>query len=212
VGVGAAIIFSGSHQPLTPDGLEAIQSVDEYQTTLKQADAIWKDRMIKVDRGEKLTADDLQQLKKAEVLYERLGYFEPKTTGIGFAIGRIDVCFGEIGKAEDEFKQTIFNSKLDDNKKQGPAEESLVGETHYFLAECYEEQNVWPSALDESNQAIVINPDRPNYFYVRARAEVQLKQVPEADADLKKALDMDPTNEPAMTLYEMIHDPTRKQG
>ena len=40
---------------------------------------------------------------------------------------------------------------------------------------------------------------------------MQLKQIAKADADLKTALEMDPTSAPAILLYKMIHDPTRSQ-
>ena len=168
VGLAAAIMFSNTHADTTSSGIHIIRTPDEYQTVLNEADGLFKDRMIKVDKAEPLTSDDLNKLKQAQTLYEELNVFKPIKMGPVFALGRIDLTLGEISTAEDRFRQAILNAQLEDNKALGPSIKALTGESYYFLAQCLEQQNDWKGALEQINQGIAINKDSPNYYYVRA--------------------------------------------
>jgi len=201
-----AIAISGLHESLSPNGLHIIRSPEEYNDTLKKADGLSKDRLIMVDKGERLSDDDMNKLKEAGKLYDELNIFEPEKMGPYFASGRIHLLEGEVSTAEDKFIQAINNAPLERNAVTFQAVRSLTGESHFFLAQCLEVESDWPHAYSEVNQAISINPGFANYYYVRARAEVQLKKVKWAKTDLEAALRMEPHFEPARGLLQFINE------
>jgi tetratricopeptide (TPR) repeat protein len=209
--LAVVLYLSGMHQATSPEGLPVIGSAEEYQDKLGQADELWKPTMIKLDKDQKLTQDDLTKLSKAKDLYIQLNHFEPTKMGPVFAMGRIELVFNRPDEAEVDFKQAIDNSDLQVNQALGTPVHLLAAESHYFLAQCYELKFQWNDAVAESSKAISMNPDSPPYYFVRGKAEMQLNQLAKADADIKKCLEEDPTLQGAQLIYTMIHDPTRKR-
>src|SRR5580704_17839481 len=107
------------HQASGPEGLPVIESNEEYQDVLGQADDLWKPPMIKMDKGQKLTSDDMKNSAKAKGLYEELNHFMPTKMGPLFALGRIELVSGQTDDAERDFKQAIDDSRLQLNVALG---------------------------------------------------------------------------------------------
>lgn len=203
-----AIALSGIHQATAPSGLHIIRSGDEYNEVLKKAFALSNGPLVKVDRGEILSNDEMTKLRQAAVMYDELNLFHPEMMATYVASGRIHLLMGEESVAESDFKQAINNAPMQTNAATFTQVRALLDQAHEFLAQCLFQDKDWQGCYDESNEAIAINPGAPNNYVVRARAEIQLQNIMGAKADLTSVLKMDPHNVPARDLLWFLNQPS----
>ncbi len=204
VAFAAVIVISGLYQDNGPGGEHIINNPQEYLDVLREAGGLSVDPMSRYERSEKLSAEDVIKLRKAATLYDELERFKPKEMGPYVIGGRVHLALGEFSVAELQFKQAIDDVPVQDNTTSTVVVHSLAADAHAYLAECYEEENKWKEALSEVQKAIALNANQPDYFYDRARAEIQLKQLRAAESDLKHVLTVDPLHARAASLLRFL--------
>jgi tetratricopeptide (TPR) repeat protein len=203
VGLGAALIISGLAGNTGPNGLPLIKSGDEYNSTLEKANAILKEEIGKSDQGQPLTDADKAKLHEASKLYDMLNVFNPTKMGPYFASGRVHLMLGENEQAAHDLRQAVDNSVQEGS---APADKVrlLTADAEYYLAIAYENMDDFINAMPAINLAIKQFGDRSDYRFVRARALIQLKKIPEATTDLETAVQLDPTDQKAISLLKFV--------
>ncbi len=227
--MAVAITVSGLHEDVGPNGVHLIHGGDEYQNVLKQATELSTASLTNLDyavydQGKKPSGTELSNLNKAATLFDELNLFAPEKMSNYFALGRIRLILGQPQIAEEKLEQAIANSPNETNARTFRQVEYLTSQAHFFLAQCYEADGRWNDSLNEVNAAIDLptdlknatakdstlpQPDMPNYLYIRARAEIQLNELPQAQADLKRSLSLSPTNHASASLLKFVTSGTR---
>jgi tetratricopeptide (TPR) repeat protein len=204
VAIGVVFYISNRRDDAERSGTQPVRGAGDYQAVLLQATKLSEDRLIRFDKGEKLSSDDLSKLRDAAKLYEQLSGFAPTKMAPYFASGRIHLLLGEHQVAEDKFKRSIANSAHESNSANVRKVEQLTAEAQFFLAQCLLLDENWESAVATVNQALKARPNTPNYLYVRARARIQLRDLKGAEADLSAALRVEPGNPSCRGLLRFL--------
>jgi tetratricopeptide (TPR) repeat protein len=197
------MFFSTLTTPSGPGGLPLIRSADEYNATLKKANDIFASVTAKYDSGQALTTEDTKELREAENYFEELNTFNPTRLGPYFAGGRIHLIFGDNEIAAAKFRQAI-----DDANQPTTDPSSLiaqaVGDSRYYLSICYENMSDFQDVPAVIDPAIKAYPNRGDYLYIRARALVQLKKIPQAIDDLTKAINLNPSDQKSISFLHFV--------
>jgi Flp pilus assembly protein TadD len=105
--------------------------------------------------------------------------------------------------AQERYEQCLANVP---GQKTDPVALQTGTEAHYRLSQVQFALANYKVALEEADKAIKAEPDAPRYLSGRANALVQLKRIPEAKKDVKKALELDPTDRVAVGLHKLLGD------
>jgi tetratricopeptide (TPR) repeat protein len=202
--VALAMLISGLHEERGPNGLHVIRDEAESLDVMRQAARISSDAMSRYEKGQELSAQDIEQLKKAATLYDEVEVFKPREMGVFVLGGRVHMVLGDLETAKLNFKQALDDAPPERNSPAADVVRLLSADAHDYLAKCYEATNEWRDAYMEVNQAIEMKPANTDYYYDRARAEIQLVSLDAAEADLKHVLAAEPDNTHAAMLLKLV--------
>jgi tetratricopeptide (TPR) repeat protein len=196
----AALLLLSYRPVKTPDGLDIITNIETYNTSLKQAEALSKTSFEASDRGQDLTPAQNADLLKAAKIFDAMNVFLPAKVGPYLGAGKAYMILGDNERADERLRQCMSNAQYD----QSDAGKATVIEAEYLLSLVRGLENDWKTAYDLANDAAKSVPNSAYYLAARASANLQLKRVKEAKADLAKALMIDPTNRKALQLQLLI--------
>lgn len=182
-------------------GEVVVHDNDEYKKASKDAMELSRDPLAQLDRNEKLTPEDMDNLRHALRLYEGMYGFIPTNHLPHFAMGQIMEALGEHEKAIKYLQDYL------DWSVNGDSEEAKVtrADSHLIISQACIMTHDYKRAVDEANEALKSYPGNVSYTIARARAEIQLGDKKKAADDLSAALAKEPTNSLAMSLYKLVN-------
>ena len=189
------IFLSGLGRPTDPNGMPVITSVDEYKDILNQANLTFGELVVKkVDLGQSLSEQENKDLRRASRQFEELKEYDPTKMGPCFASGRIHLVLNENQMAQEEFQQAIEDAALNKDTQKADEVKRLKADCELFLATSYFNQNLFGEAIPPLDDAIKSYPKGADLRVARARARIQLKNIPGAKEDLEVAIKAQPVN------------------
>lgn len=196
----ALVVFLSNRTVTTPEGLPVIGDADSWGATIHEAEELSKNHFIAADRGEELTDADRADLRKAAKLFDSANRFFPMKIGPFVGAGKAYQLTGELEAADERLRQAISNVQY----AKTESDRNNVIEAQRLLSEVKARENDWDSAFKLADAAVKAAPNAPQYLATRASAEIQLKKLNEAAADIALALKLDPTNRDALRLKKLF--------
>jgi tetratricopeptide (TPR) repeat protein len=200
----AVVILSGLHEEQGPHGEHLIRSDSEYQDILVRARSLSEKPLVAFDAGQPLSNDELQNVRESAKLFEELSLYRPDKMAPPFGAARCHLMLGENQTAEEDFHQCIANVRNESNPQNFKNVSALEAEAHYFLGQCYILDHKYQQAKNETDIALTSRPNIPNYLIVRARAEIQLNELKQAEFDLQSVKVLDPKNPHVPMLLDFL--------
>lgn len=198
---GFALILVLSNRPVkTPDGLDVIDNPDAYNAVVKKAEQLSRPIFEAADRGESLTEQQKADLRQSIRYFDEMDVYQPTRVGAFIGAGKAFQLLGDFEQADERLRQCISNAQYD----QTTTGKLTVIEAQHLLSEVRGMQGKWKDAFDLADQTIKAMPNSAVYLGTRASAEIQLNRIPEAKADIVKALVLDPTNRRVLDLQRLL--------
>jgi tetratricopeptide (TPR) repeat protein len=221
-----AILFLSDRPAQTPSGIDLIRTGDQYIDANNKAQRYGLTAMQKYDNGEKLTEDDLKNLKESVKYFEAMRIFQPQRIQSNFGAGKCYMILGEKEKAAERFEQAVFNRGYDPEKDRpdivptGYEAMALLSEVSLDLAAeevaNYNSLNqandvkgaddarkkaqiYYEKAFNSANQAVISVPTSPKYLVDRANVYLVMKKEDLAKKDIAKAKALAP-NDPKVKM------------
>jgi tetratricopeptide (TPR) repeat protein len=114
------------------------------------------------------------------------------------------------------FKLNDFASAVDDLKQSLTLKHGNVGNIHWFIAKCYENQQLYNDAVMEYSEALkILRSDKQKEFQIlteRSGVYAKMGNTPSAMADLQLALVIQPGNESVKQSIAMLSDPKSRNA
>lgn len=175
----------------------------DYAKVLQEAERYSKDTLIKRAKGEPLNDQDREMLTLAAPQFQALVDFDPGQFAPRLALGQIYLELGDAERANDHLLYCLGNLP-----KEKSAEMKLVeAQCRYELANARFKVGNYEAAVTEIDQALAITNQDPNYYATRASVYLELKRTPEAEADVRKALKLNPEHRRAKSLAKLLGIP-----
>lgn len=153
-----------------------------------------------VDKNVKLSATDLESLRKAQKEVEAVILFEPKATAPYLVAGRIAEALEDPLRAEERYRQACANVDQDSDPEQRKLNYLDGAEAGFRLCSILVARNQMSEAKPFADDIVRIVPNAPHYHVVRAQIVFQLGDKKEALKELSTALTLDPENDLARSL------------
>lgn len=157
------------------------------------------DALSRFESGMPLDETDRDGLGKSALLFEAMAAYKPANFAPRYGAGKTYYALGRYEEAAQSLRQALANARL------GTSHDLDMGiaEAHRTLSETYTAQDKLEEGLQEADASLAI-VETPSALAARAAALIQLQRVDEADAALRKALQMDREHPRSLTLRKLI--------
>lgn len=200
IAVGVVMLLS-NREPAGPDGTTLINNPSHYTQVLREAEDLVQVPFEMFDSGNDLSDKDRADLRKATKLFESLNQFQPTKIGPYLGAAKAYQILGDYESAERDLQQVLNNIPIYENNDNG---KRAAIEALYVMSLVKFGQGNYEEAFKNADLAVTAAPKVPNYRLARASAEVQLKKLDDAKADLQAALELDPGHPKAKRLLKFI--------
>jgi tetratricopeptide (TPR) repeat protein len=197
------VLLLSNRQPLSPEGLPVIDTLQGYSDAITEAQALTKDLFDKYDAGEEMTAEDKAKLLDAARIIDNADRYLPAAVIPYLGAGKAYQFAGVLDVAQARYEQCLANVP---GHKTDPIAVQTGTEAHFRLSQVQFALGNYKLAVQEADKAVKEEPGAPRYLSGRANALVQLKRVSEAKRDVKQALNLDPNDRVALGLHKLLGD------
>ena len=222
----AAVLFLSDRPAQTPSGIDLIRTGDQYNDANNKAERYGLTAMQKYDNGERITDEDIKNVKESLKYFEAMRIFQPQRIKSNFGAGKCYMILGEKEKAAERFEQAVFNRGYDPEKDRPDISqtgiEALALQSEVTLDLAAEEianynslgqandakgaeearkkaQIYYEKAFNSVDQAVALVPTSPKYLVDRANVYLVMKKEDLAKKDIAKAKALAP-NDPKVKM------------
>jgi tetratricopeptide (TPR) repeat protein len=207
--LGAAIIMALSNKPgQTSNGLPVIENDAQYNDALDVVTRNSQSFIGKFNAGLELESSDREVALKDAKIFDNMDTYRPDMAAGYFTAGLFYYLAGDTDSAENRLTQSLADSTLPNNLKTFEDKEkveAVVADCHHMLSLVFFDRHDYKRAVDEADLAIQHLDKREAYFFARAQAEVEMKKIPAAKADLEKSLQLNPNYLPSSRLLGFLN-------
>lgn len=231
VAVLAGIMFLSDRPVETRDGVELPRTRADYEKLNKESSDLVLDIFARADSGQEITEADRSKLRDAIKKFEAMKAFEPRQVAALFGSGKCYLLLGEHQLAADRLAQSWENRMVDPLKDMEAvrltAIEAAVLASEATLQLAAEEVSamntlassgqrpeaeearkragvLYQRAYSLADDAIKLVPNAPRYLAARGQASLAAGRLPEAKADLAKALQLDRNSPKVKELAKLL--------
>lgn len=157
---------------------------------------------------------DLHQVDRAVAAYEQVLTLDPAYRGVRLNLGNLAFRQGKLREALGHYREEL---DLNDDPKirvymghayaelgridsarqayeQALARDGNLAEAYIRLAVLYEDDGAMEQALTQAQRALALKPDDPDYRYIVGNLLLQNGQLAEAEAELRRTIEQQPTH------------------
>ena len=171
-----------------------------YTEVLKAAVSLSYEPLQKLNRGESLDQQELENVKQAGAYYIACSEFSPDKFATYCGAGQCLQALGEDADAIKEFDLAIQHAPTVGASKD---EIDLLGSAYVMKSRSLILLKQFDAALADAKEASKVVPGPASDAAVAA-ALIQLKRIPEAKEFINKALKADPNQPQALQLRKLL--------
>lgn len=210
--VGFAILVALSNRPaLTPDGIPAVLSAQQYEQYSDENLKLVRPILEKFNQGEPISDDDKKSLEKAAQKYEAMNLYQPTAVEPHFLLAKVYQILEKNDRAEERIQQALVNAdmvlqqaKQQNNQNRIDATNLTIAECQFVFSQLLALRGEYTEALNQIDAALKVAANSPDYLAQRASIYVQLEKIPEAVADLRDALALQPNHRRSIAIGKLI--------
>lgn len=195
-----ALVGCGSNQ----GGIPVIRNGNEFARVLDEARTLSRDAMTKFERGQALTQEEKESIRKSRDLFTGLRDFDDTNPVPQFGLAKMNRALDDTQTAIAEFSKTV--TLLESFADRTPVEQALLAESYAELSRLALLQNRIKDAETAARAARQINPREPRYAVDLASALFQARKLEEARKITLEALALDPALPRAKALLQLLKE------
>lgn len=203
----AILMFLSNRPGKLPNGADVIESDAQYNDALDRVSRESRPFVEKFNIGEELDPHDRDVARTDAKIFDSMDAYRPDMEAGYYTAGLMYYLSGDSTTAELRLSQALLDANLPSNLKSFEDTskiESVTAECHFLLSLICFDRHDYEKAIDEANLAIKHHEGRESYYFARAQAEVQLKKLAEAKADLQKSLKINPAYLKSQRLLKFL--------
>ena len=192
----------------TSNGLPVIESDAQYNDALDLVSRNSQPFVAKFNAGIELETKERETALQDAKIFDNMDIYRPDMAAGYFTAGLFYYLAGDSDTAQERLNQSLADSPLVNNIKTFEDKEkveAVVADCHHMLSLIFFDHHDYAKAVEQADAAIEHLSKRESYYFARAQAEVQLKQIPAAKADIAKALKLNPNYLPATRLLGFLN-------
>ncbi len=190
-----------------PNGATVVESDAQFNDALDQVTRTSRPAVEKFNEGQELEPADRDIALTDAKIMDSMNAYRPDLEAGYYAAGLLYFLAGDTDTADQRLNQALADSPLPSNLKtfdDTAKVEAVTADCHHLLSLVAYGRHDYQKAIEEADLAIKHHDGREGYYFARAQAEVQLKLVPKAKADLEKSLKINPAYENSTRLLKFI--------
>ena len=194
--IAIAVVMILSNRPgRLPNGANVVESDAQYNDALDQVAKTSRPAVEKFNMGQEIEPADRDIALADAKIMDSMDAYRPDMEAGYYTAGLMYFLAGDSDTAEARLNQALLDSALPSNLKtfdDTTKVEAVTADCHHLLSLIAYGKHDYTKAIEEANLAIKHRDGREAYYFARAQAEVQLKQMSQARADLEKSLKINP--------------------
>ena len=190
-------MITAGRTPTGEEDLYSILSDAEYNQALKQVQELTQLPITMYDEGSKLSAGQIEDLRKGIELTKKLIAFQPTQFGPYFVMAKAQKALGNVDEAIRNGEQALLLVPMD---AQDLETQSVVAEIAHVVSVYYYDTGKYERAEQLSDQAVQLFTTNPDYLAGAAAIKSQLGKLDDARLYVDTALAIDPKNPTALEL------------
>lgn len=179
---------------------DAIRTDSEAQQVLAEAQSLSEGPWTAWLDHRALEPVERENIARAAAMWKRLADYKPRSLAFAYGAGMSWLVVDEFAKAEPLLRQAVANAPQTLN----PDTRQLLADTYYALSRTQLSLKKPQEAIDSASQAIKLQPRLPDYFWARASAYAEQREMAKAEADLRNALKLDPQHAKSQALLRFL--------
>ena len=203
----AVVMFLSNRPGKLPNGANVVESDPQYNDALDQVARTSRPAVERFNTGQEIEPADRDIALADAKIMDSMDAYRPDMEAGYYTAGLMYYLAGDSDTAEQRLTQALMDSSLPSNLKtfdDTTKVEAVTADCHHILSLIAYGRHDYKKAIEEANLAIKHHDGREGYYFARAQAEVQLKQLAEAKADLTKSLKINPAYENSIRLLKFI--------